>query len=159
MSHVVVIRTEVRDLTALRAACLRLKFPAPAQGTFSLYSGEASGWAVRLPAWRYPVVCEVTTGQIRYDHYEGRWGDPQHLDRLLLCGVAVVLHGVDDDGAARRGHRRRPGFQTQQHRIDENKDGYSTLNPGVFDKDAQPAAQLRSPWTGAVSRQCPAISL
>ena len=29
--------------------------------------------------WEYPAVIDLATGTIQYDHYEGRWGDPQHL--------------------------------------------------------------------------------
>jgi len=38
---------------------------------------------VRLPEWRYPVVCDVTTAKIAYDNFEGRWGDPRQLNRFL----------------------------------------------------------------------------
>jgi hypothetical protein len=83
LSHVVEIKTEVRDSTAVQAACQRLKLPQPVQGTTKLFSGEATGLAVQLPDWRYPVVCDLGTGQLRFDNYDGRWGEPQHLDRFL----------------------------------------------------------------------------
>ena len=73
MSHVVTIRTEIRDLAAIQAACRRLNLDQPEQGTFTLYAGEATGVAVRLPDWVYPVVCDMATGQIRYDNFGGRW--------------------------------------------------------------------------------------
>lgn len=83
MSHVVTIETQVRDPVAVRAACARLRLPEPVQGTFPLYSTEATGLGVQLPRWRYPVVCETTTGQVRYDNFGGRWGEQVELDRLL----------------------------------------------------------------------------
>ena len=43
MSHIVEIRTEVRDPTAVAAACRRLGLPEPVRGTATLYSGEATG--------------------------------------------------------------------------------------------------------------------
>jgi hypothetical protein len=73
----------VRDPVAIRAACQRLKLPDPVHGTTTLFAGEATGLQVRLPDWRYPVVCDTATGQLQYDNYDGHWGDPSHLDRFL----------------------------------------------------------------------------
>src|SRR5262249_32050658 len=83
MSHLVTIQTKVHDPAAVRAACLRLGLPAPVQGTAALFSGEASGLLVQLPGWEYPAVIDTLTGVVRYDHYNGAWGDPVHLDRFL----------------------------------------------------------------------------
>ena len=51
MSHIVTVETEVRDAAAVRAACQRLGLAAPEQGTVKLFSGEATGLAVKLPDW------------------------------------------------------------------------------------------------------------
>ena len=83
MSHVVTVQTKVRDPAALAAACQRLGLAAPVPGTARLYSGDATGLLVQLPGWRYPVVLDTATGEVRYDNFEGRWGEHQHLDRLL----------------------------------------------------------------------------
>jgi hypothetical protein len=83
MSHIVTITTEVRDAAAVRTACQRLNLPEPVQGEVELFSGKASGLAVKLPDWQYPVVCNVTTGTVRYDNFNGRWGNQEHLDALL----------------------------------------------------------------------------
>ena len=83
MSHIVKIKTEVRDATAVRAACQRRQLPVPVDGTHNLFSDQATGLAVQLPDWRYPVVCELTSGQLLYDNYNGRWGDQQQLDAFL----------------------------------------------------------------------------
>lgn len=83
MSHIVQIQTEVRDAVAVRAACARLRLPEPVQGTFQLYSAEATGLGVKLPDWRYPVVCDLPTGQVRFDNFGGRWGAQKHLDGFL----------------------------------------------------------------------------
>ena len=83
MSHIVTIKTEVRDAVAVRAACHRLSLAEPTQGRTKLFSGEVDGLAVHLPEWSYPVVCELTTGQLHYDNFNGRWGDQKHLDRFL----------------------------------------------------------------------------
>ena len=71
MSHIVTVKTEVRDHTAVAAACRRLALPEPVQGTAQLYSGQASGLLVHLPDWLYPVVIDTASGTIRYDNYGG----------------------------------------------------------------------------------------
>jgi len=88
MSHIVTVQTEVRDPAAVRAACRRLGLSPPVAGTTRLFRGEAVGMAVQLPDWVYPVVCDTACGQIRYDNFEGRWGDPRHLDRLVQAYAA-----------------------------------------------------------------------
>ncbi len=83
MSHIVTIRTQVRDAVALTAACKRLNLPEPTIGTAQLFSAQASGMIVKLPNWLYPVVINPTTGQIDYDNYNGAWGQQSELDKLL----------------------------------------------------------------------------
>ena len=83
MSHIVEIKTEVRDETAVAAACSRLHFPRPTRGTFQLYSSTETGLGIELPHWKYPVVANTDTGELRYDNYEGRWGSQEFLDQLL----------------------------------------------------------------------------
>src|SRR5689334_8311965 len=87
LSHIVTLKTEVRDHAAVAAACRRLTLPEPAHGTAELYSGQATGLIVNLPDWAYPVVIDTDSGAIRYDNYEGAWGDEQHLHRLLQAYV------------------------------------------------------------------------
>jgi hypothetical protein len=67
MSHLVTIRTEVR---------------APVHRTVRLFRDEATGLAVELSGWRYPVVCQTETGELRYDNFSGRWGAEQELHRF-----------------------------------------------------------------------------
>jgi len=83
MSHIVTIQTEVRDPAAILSACQRLQLPEPEHATIVLFSSTATGWAVRLPEWSYPVVCDVEQGQLIYDNYGGRWGAQHHLDLFL----------------------------------------------------------------------------
>lgn len=83
MSHVVTIKTEIRDTAAVRAACQRLHLPEPVQGKTRLFSGEVEGLAVQLPEWVYPVVCDTVSGMLHYDNFNGRWGDPVRLNAFL----------------------------------------------------------------------------
>jgi hypothetical protein len=87
LSHIVTIKTEVRDHAAVAAACRRLSLPEPVQGTAEIYGGNVTGLIVRLPDWLYPAVIDTASGQIRYDNYEGSWGDERHLHRFLQAYV------------------------------------------------------------------------
>ena len=82
MSHIVTVKTEVRDAAAVRAACKRLGLTEPIHGAAKLFSGQAEGLIVQLPDWQYPIVCDIATGQVRYDNFGGRWGKQAHLDRF-----------------------------------------------------------------------------
>jgi hypothetical protein len=100
VSHIVTIRTEVRDPDAVASACRRLGLPEPERGTARLFSGEAAGLLVRLEGWAYPVVVDTSTGGIKFDNYEGQWGSQEQLDRFLQL-YAVERASIE---ARRRGH-------------------------------------------------------
>jgi hypothetical protein len=100
MSHIVTIATEVRDPDAVAAACRRLGLAEPVQGTATLFEGQATGLLVKLPGWLYPVVCDTSTGQVRFDNYNQSWGRQEELDRLLQA-YAVERARIE---ARKRGH-------------------------------------------------------
>jgi Protein of unknown function (DUF1257) len=83
MSHIVTIATRVHDPAAVTTACRRLGLALPVHGTAQLYSGEATGLLVQLPEWQYPAVIDTLSGTVRYDNFDGIWGDQAHLDRFL----------------------------------------------------------------------------
>lgn len=83
MSHIVEIETKVYDAAALGAACRRLELAEPVHENVRLFSSEVTGLSVKLPGWRYPVVIDTAEGSVKYDNYEGRWGDPEKLGQLL----------------------------------------------------------------------------
>jgi hypothetical protein len=100
MSHIVSIETEVRDAAAVEAACQRLGLPQPTSGTARLFSGEVAGLRVQLSGWKYPVVCQLDSGQLKYDNFGGLWGDQRELDRFLQA-YAVEKARIE---ARRQGH-------------------------------------------------------
>lgn len=100
MSHVVEIQTEVRDPAAIRAGCERLKLPEPEFGEVKLFSSTVTGWAVQLPQWRYPIVCDVKNAKIAFDSYEERWGSHEHLNAFTQA-YAIERAKLE---ARRRGH-------------------------------------------------------
>jgi hypothetical protein len=83
MSHIVSIATKIRDPQAVAAACQRLKLSAPIHGTTQLFSGEATGLIVHLPDWQYPIVIDTPSGTIKYDNFNGQWGDQVQLDHFM----------------------------------------------------------------------------
>jgi hypothetical protein len=83
LSHIVTIQTKIHDTAAVTAACQRLGLPAVVRGTAKLFSGEATGLVVQLPDWQYPAVFDMLTGDVRYDNYNGQWGDQEHLNKFL----------------------------------------------------------------------------
>jgi hypothetical protein len=100
LSHIVEIKTEIRDEAAVKAACVRLKLPTPEYKTVRLFSSTVTGLCVQLPGWRYPVVCDLKTGQLQFDNYNGHWGEQKHLDAFLQ-GYAVEKAKLE---ARKKGH-------------------------------------------------------
>lgn len=100
MSHIVQIQTEVRDAAAVRVACQRLGLSQPTHRQVRLFSAQATGLAVELPGWRYPVVCDLASGQLKYDNFGGHWGDQKQLDQFLQA-YAVERAKIE---ARKRGH-------------------------------------------------------
>ncbi len=100
MSHVVEIKTEVRDEQAVRAACVRLQLAPPEHKTITLFSATAAGLCLQLPGWQYPVVCNLQSGSVQYDNYKGAWGEQAELNRFLQA-YAVEKAKIE---ARKKGH-------------------------------------------------------
>ena len=100
MSHIVEIKTEIRDEQAVKAACARLNLAAPEHKTTRLFSATATGLCVQLPGWNYPVVANLQTGQVQYDNYNGHWGEQKHLHSFLQA-YAVEKAKIE---ARKKGH-------------------------------------------------------
>jgi len=100
LSHIVEIKTEIRDEQAVRAACTRLQLAAPEHKTVRLFNATATGLCVQLPGWNYPVVASLETGQVQYDNYNGHWGEQKHLHSFLQA-YAVEKTRIE---ARKKGH-------------------------------------------------------
>ena len=83
MSHIVTCKALVKDQAAIAAACRRLGLEQPVHGTAKLFSGDVTGLLLQLPGWQYPAVIDTTSGELRYDNFEGNWGDEAALHRFL----------------------------------------------------------------------------
>lgn len=100
MSHIVTIKTQIRDAEAVQLACRRLGLPPPVHGTTQLFSGRVTGLAVQLPGWNYPAVCDLASGQVDFDNYGGAWGNQKELEKFIQM-YAVEKARLE---ARRRGH-------------------------------------------------------
>ncbi len=100
MSHIVEIKTEIRDEAAVKAACARLQIPTPEHKTVRLFNATATGLCIQLPGWSYPVVANLTTGQLQYDNYQGHWGEQARLNTFLQA-YAVEKAKIE---ARKKGH-------------------------------------------------------
>ena len=99
MSHIVTIKTKIRDANAVRSACSRLHLPSPVRGEHRLFGGQATGLGVQLPGWRYPLVCQLNTGELRYDNYNGRWGEESELKKFRQAyATEVAKHKARQQG-------------------------------------------------------------
>jgi hypothetical protein len=58
-----------------------------------LFDGVYTGVGVMLPGWSYPIVISAE-GKIAYDHYHGKWGNPQHLAAFEKAYSAKLAHNV-----------------------------------------------------------------
>jgi len=119
LSHIVQIHTQVRDPAAIVAACQRLGLPQPVHKTVKLFSATVTGLAVQLPNWRYPVVCDVASGQIKYDNYGGAWGDQAKLDEFLQR------------------------YAAEKAKLEARKRGYSVIEQALADGSIKLAIQVQ----------------
>jgi hypothetical protein len=100
LSHIVEIKTEVRDEAAVKAACVRLQLPTPEHKTCRLFNATATGLCVQLPGWSYPVVCHLQSGAVQFDNYGGSWGEQARLNAFLQA-YAVEKAKIE---ARKKGH-------------------------------------------------------
>lgn len=99
MSHIAQIKTEVRDAAAVEAACRRLGLEQPTTGNFQVYVVQREGLGVKLPGWQYPVVCNLETGAVDFDNYNGSWGNQKELDRFLQAyATEKAIHEAQKGG-------------------------------------------------------------
>lgn len=81
MSHLLTIKTEIKDMEALASAVEALGGHVLGMGKYLVYTQWVEGLGIRLPGWYYPVVLKED-GSLAFDNDRGRWGDPARLDEL-----------------------------------------------------------------------------
>lgn len=85
MSHTMQVKTEHKFNSALesvlRKACEKQSLKLLPWGEHRLYNSTETGYAVKLPGWRYPIV--LNESGIAMDNYNGSWGDEAKLNAFL----------------------------------------------------------------------------
>ncbi len=107
MSHTTTVELEYTDEEALIQALDATGFPYQKNKTVQLYSSKHTGIAVNLPGWKYPIVLEKTDSgyRLRYDNYNGRWGDQKTLDSFMQKLARKYAEKVAQKYAKRLGGR------------------------------------------------------
>ncbi len=77
------IVSSIHDPVALAVTCQRLNLPTPTDGCVHLDDQEASGWIVRLPGVRFPIVCNSLTGLIAYHPADNAFGRYARVMRFI----------------------------------------------------------------------------
>lgn len=83
MSHIVTGKSQMTDVEKLKQACEAEEAQFMGEGTHQMYGGQkATGIAFKPKGWKYPVVMNSETGELKYDNYGGSWGKPEKLRDL-----------------------------------------------------------------------------
>lgn len=84
MSHTATVKTQLKDVNALKAACTALRLPfTEGRHEVRLYSGsQYADFSCTLPGWHYPIALSTKSGEVKYDNFNGRWGDMAEFDKL-----------------------------------------------------------------------------
>jgi len=83
MSHTVKRQSQLVDRAIIEKAVSRIDgAKVLGVGTVKMYSSSATGLRVQLPGWKYPLVIEEATGELKFDTYKGQWGDEKYLQDL-----------------------------------------------------------------------------
>jgi hypothetical protein len=80
LSHTTKVKVEFLDTDALGAAVIALGGTVLGEGSWRLYQGYEVGFGFRLQGWQYP--CVLTGEELKFDTYNGRWGNEADLSRL-----------------------------------------------------------------------------
>ena len=117
MSHIVTVKSKFKDPVVLQRVCekMGIKCELAEKGKTlrrDLYSSQSVEGvaAFQLPGWNYPVVV-TQEGEIKYDNYNGHWGEQAKLDQvsqnysrdftvesLKSKGYRVIDERVEQDG-------------------------------------------------------------
>lgn len=82
MSHTLTVETKFLDARAVENAAREMSCEI-VRGEIALFDGtKIQGIGVKLPGWYYPVAINLQTGEAKYDNYNGKWGNQEHLNRF-----------------------------------------------------------------------------
>lgn len=88
MSHITKFETKITNVNMLHDALESLKkegkidYEWMGEGTERSYSRTTTGTHFKLSNWSYPV-CVLEDGSIEFDNFNGSWGKPIDLDKVI----------------------------------------------------------------------------
>jgi hypothetical protein len=83
MSHIAWVKSAVTDLSVVQEVASQHGYSFDAScKTHKIFMSQVEGSALHLPGWTYPIVIQPN-GDLAYDHYNGLWGNPDHLQTFL----------------------------------------------------------------------------
>ncbi len=93
MSHTVTTTTKIKNLQALKDACANLGLSLQlGPQSVRLYGNSVDcNASVKLKDWNYPVAINTQTGEIKYDNYNGSWGNIKELDNFVQNYTSQVV--------------------------------------------------------------------
>lgn len=110
MSHTTSVSTELRDELSIHAACAALGLPEPVRGEHELFDAKHEGLGVALRDWRYPLIVNTDDGTVKYDTYNGQWGNIAQLDEFIQrYAIEKVLRTAQAHGHTTEEHRQSDG--------------------------------------------------
>jgi len=91
------MKLSLDDISALAKACAELNLTMVENDNVRLYSGMVKGTSIKLPGWDYPVVI-TPDGKIKYDNYNGNWGNIDELNKLIQkYNYEVVVDALENE--------------------------------------------------------------
>jgi len=81
MSHIVTLNLKYTDVQALETACQKRNISYQKhKHKCQIYSNNVDAiFSFKLPGWTFPVAV-MEDGEVKYDNYNGHWGDQSKLD-------------------------------------------------------------------------------
>lgn len=96
------IVTSLNDPLVLATTCRRLGVPAPQQGAVQHGDHSVTGFVVRLPGTRHPVVCDTLAGLVYYHADDNAFHQYGRIARFIHR-YYVVRHDLQKARAVHSG--------------------------------------------------------
>lgn len=82
MSETITIRTEYKNLDILKACVERMNGKWLGHGSHKLFAETVQGYGFKLNKWSYPIVLTDSLDSLKYDDYNGSWGNVADLSLI-----------------------------------------------------------------------------
>lgn len=82
MSHIVTIKTELKNFDTIKEVCKRLGLHCKQSNDINVYNTNKTGMGIHLKGWKYPIVVNKQ-GVVYYDNYNGNWGNMKEYNKFV----------------------------------------------------------------------------